>query len=123
MMPHTNGASSIASRTIFASPKFGEELGRLTNLVIAMDQFVPAQTVCGHRDLMRSDHTSRYQWMSAIRKKRTSLFAPHMSAFRGIADATIVVALLPSSRVVATSHRIRASEQVVPREEQEKDNR
>ena len=31
--------------------------------------------------------------------------------------------VLASSRVVATSHRIRASEQVVPREEQEKDNR
>ena len=46
-----------------------------------------------------------------------------MSAFGGKADATTVVALLASSRVVATSHRIRASEQVVPREEQEKDNR
>ena len=61
--------------------------------------------------------------MSAIGTKRTWACAPHMSAFVGKADATIVVALLASSRVVATSHRIRASEQVVPREEQEKDNR
>ena len=61
--------------------------------------------------------------MSVIGTKRTSASAPHMSAFGGKADATIIVALLASSRVVATSHRIRASEQVVPRQEQEKDNR
>ena len=57
--------------------------------------------------LMRSDHTSRYQGMSAIGTKRTSLFAPHMSAFRGIADATIVVIACRCN--VASHSRVRAS--------------